>query len=114
MVLEGEILESTQAAFKTAIEALEDAYAQQGQDAIFYHDDGTESAHKIISNDTVSGTLVKSVEFHKGDNPESYATEKAFRIVLEAEYDTSESDILYWKEYNTPRATDPNQTAQPS
>ena len=98
MELHGEILETTQAAFKTKIAELEEAYSEDGGDAIFYHDDGTPSEHQIISANTMSGTVVRDLSYPFGMQPEEYATQRKFRIVLEAEHNWSEKQVLFFHE----------------
>lgn len=98
MELHGELDASTQSNLKDKIEELEAAYANDGLDAVFYHDDDTASPYKIISSDTMSGTIIRDLQFPYGMEPEEYATQIKFRIVIEAEAKYSEKQILYFIE----------------
>jgi hypothetical protein len=88
--------EPSQSAVTTAIEQLEQAYLQNGQDLIFYDDSGNPTPHTIISNNTLNGTRViagptwaPGWEGVWGPGLE-YFNRRTFRISIEAESPASE------------------------
>ncbi len=83
--IEGVLLASTQATIKTAIAAMETAYAVDGKDAALFHDDGTKSPHSLDSNDSIGGVRVRSISFDKATAAE-YATQRTFRVTLWADF----------------------------
>ena len=72
-------------------------YDQNYGDAIFYHDDGTPTPHKITNADSISGVRIRHRSWPKGDPPE-YATTRTGYVVLEAEYLDLDSQIWSWEE----------------
>lgn len=108
LTIAGDLIPSTasQSAIRSKIEALEAAYNTDGLDAGLYHDDGSKSPHFLDSSQSLSGVLVKSLNYPQGDNPRrgEYVTTRKFRIVLEAEYfDDLADGIVLWQENITTR-----------
>ena len=99
VVLRGELIYSTQQQLSDAISVLELAYFYDGLDLIFYQDDGTRTPHTMLSNDpfNISGVTVKSLSYPVHDGGE-YATARTYQLVLEAEYDVSEKEVLDFTE----------------
>ncbi len=93
---EGVLIASTQATIRTAILALETAYATNGQDWGLYHDDDTASAHFLDSSLSLGGVKVTNISYPDGAGAE-YATGRTFSISLEAEFLES-SGLLAWQE----------------
>lgn len=102
------LTESTQAALTTAIQAHEAGVRQQNGDLIFYEDDGTETAHKIVNSQTRDGLTFKGLSY-PGYFPNfwgassEYAEGAALRYVVsqhQAEVLDVEDNILaYWQGY---------------
>lgn len=99
----------TQASLTTAIAAHEAGVRQQNGDLIFYEDDGTETAHKIVNSQTRDGLTFKGISY-PGYFPalmlgagSEYAEGAAIRYVVsqhEAEVLDVEDNILaYWQSY---------------
>ena len=74
-----------QDALRTAIRQREEAYSQDGGNFVFYHDDGTPSAHTLDSGGAIGGVRVVDFSWPNGDAAE-YATQRTFSVTLEAEY----------------------------
>lgn len=84
--VEGEILADTQAEITTAIRALESAYNRDGGDAILFLPDGTtQSAHRLLSRDTIGGVRSSWVHYPDGDGVE-YVNGRKWMLTLTAEY----------------------------
>lgn len=81
-----------QAAQHARISEIVDAFADNGKDLLFLHDDGTPTRHSLISNDSISGTQVMHRSWPKGDQDE-YATCRTFYIIIQAEYLESETQL---------------------
>jgi hypothetical protein len=98
MHISGELLYDTQTALTAAIAQLRDAYDRNFQDAGFYQDDGTLTPHHLPnSSDCISGVQVVGRSWPIGDAAE-YATKRTFSVVLQAEYDRPDSEVLEWSE----------------
>lgn len=99
LTLDGVLLPSTatQAQIKSDVGGLEDAFSKNGKDLGLYHDDGTKSHHFLDSSASLSGTKVISVDYPRGDGTE-YATQRRFRIVVEAEFPQAGDLLLNWSE----------------
>lgn len=97
MELQGEVCLTGQAAIKTRLEAIEAAYSVDGNDAVLYHDDGTQSAHRMISDQSLNGVRVLTFDYPRGEH-EQYATGRTYRIVLQADYLTEEDSIYSFSE----------------
>jgi hypothetical protein len=87
-VIEGRLRGSTPSDLTTKIQALEAAYAVNGQDLVLYESDGvTPSAHQMVSDDTTVGTQVVTIEYPDGANAQ-YSTFRDYRITMEGEFVT--------------------------
>lgn len=88
IVIEAEVVDVSQAALKTKIQAVEAAYIDNnGHDAILYHLDGvTESAHKLDNSSSVSGVKVMDFRWTDKSNVE-YALRRSYSVTLQADYD---------------------------
>ncbi len=70
----------------TKITALEAAYSIDGQNLILFDSDGTtESAHKLISSQTIFGVQITELGYPDGKNAE-YSTFRNYRIVAKAAF----------------------------
>lgn len=99
MHISGELLYDNQDDLTTAIARIRDAYDQNFQDASFYQDDGSLTPHHLHNTgDCISGVQVVGRSWPIGDAAE-YATKRTFSVVLEAEYDRPDSEILEWTEH---------------
>jgi hypothetical protein len=97
MTIQGELIYDTQAGISSAILELEAAYLYDGRDLVFHQDDGANTPHQLLSGNSLSGTRVRQFEFAPIGNGE-YATARTFRIVVDAEYDISEKEVLEFRE----------------
>lgn len=90
IAIEAEVIDVSQAALKTKIQAVEAAYVNNnGQDAILYHLDGvTESAHKLDDSASISGVQVMDFRWNDTTNVE-YALRRSYSVTLQADYDPS-------------------------
>jgi hypothetical protein len=95
--IQGEILETTQAAFNTKINGLINAYADNGNDFGFYDNDGTLTNHSITSSASISGTKIILRDWPKSDGAE-WATKRTFRVRLQADFVDVESELKDFKE----------------
>lgn len=92
--INGRLKADTQALLTAKIQALETAYQTDGRDLVLFLPDGTtESAHKIVSSNTLYGTQVSGISYPDGRNAE-YSTFRNYQIVVEAE-------ILYFPNANS-------------
>lgn len=84
--ISGELRVDDHSQMTAAIQALEAAYASGGSDLILYDFDGvTQTAHKLISANTVGGTkIVQPVHYPKGDGAQ-YSTFRYYEVSVEAE-----------------------------
>ena len=97
--LRGELLADTQAGIHSLIEALIQAYADNGKDWTLYHDDNTPTRHRLIQNhdDALSDVQVEHRSWPVGD-PAEYATGRVFHIIMRQLVAAAESQILeYWE-----------------
>ena len=96
MTLDGTLLPSTatQANVRTAIRDLESAYSEDGKNAVLHHDDGTASPHAMYNNSFRGGVRVASIEYPA----DIYATGLKYKFVLEGIEDTSDDELLFFKE----------------
>lgn len=94
--ISGFLRAQTEAAMKTAIQSLILAYSVDGQDLIIKHSDASQSAHAIISADTIGGTrVVEGVSFPDGQGAEyAPAGKRSFQISIEAEWFVSSAPEL--------------------
>lgn len=98
MHISGELLYSTQAELTAKIAELIAAYDQNFVDAGFFQDDGAPTPHRLPNSfDCVSGVQVVQRSWPVGDAAE-YATKRTFSVVLQAEYDRPDSEILAYQE----------------
>ena len=97
MTLMGEICVTGQDAIKSRLESIQSAYNVDGEDAILHHDDGTNSAHRMISNQSLNGVRVLTFDYPKGTDGE-YVTGRTYRIVLQADYLVEEDSIYAFRE----------------
>ena len=90
----GRIHASNQATVNAAVKALEAAYSRNNQDAGFYMDDGTPTAHVLINSQSLYGVkVVRPPRFPQGDGGE-FSTFRNYQISLEAEYPTTTDGVL--------------------
>ncbi len=68
----------------TKIRALETAYGVNGRDLKLLNDDGSETAHKLISNQSRSGVMITSLNYPVGEGAE-YTTFRNYQIVAECD-----------------------------
>ena len=88
----------TQAAITTAIQALEAAYAINGQDLVLYLADGTTAtAHALYSGQSIDGTRVLSLDYTEGEGVE-YVNIRSYKIVVEAEFLASPENVTEYDE----------------
>lgn len=98
MHISGELLYSTQSELTDRIQGLIAAYDQNFQDAGFFQDDDAPTPHRLPNSaDCVSGVQVVQRSWPVGDAAE-YATKRTFSVVLQAEYDRPDSEILEYSE----------------
>lgn len=96
---------STQAEVTTAIEALETAYATDGQDVDFLDNSATATPHSIDSSASLNGTRVvlrptfpEGMKEVWGAGPE-YHNRRTFRLAIEAEIpDTEGTGLVMYRE----------------
>ena len=82
--ISGELQAASQSAITTAINALQAAYSENGQDLILAFDDGSASAHQLLSSGPAGGVQVKRMSFPIGRGSE-YGTHRTYQIVCEAD-----------------------------
>ena len=82
--LKGRIHAASASALTAAIQAMEAAYAVQGQDAGFWLDAATPSAHYMRSADMVGGVKVTKPPSYGDDAPGQYTTYRDYTIELSA------------------------------
>lgn len=66
------------------IRALETAYGVNGRDLILLNDDGSETAHKLISNQSLTGVMITRLDYPEGAGAE-YTTFRNYRIIAECD-----------------------------
>lgn len=90
-VIDGVKRAANAAALTTALEALEAAYAQDGNDLIFLDNDSNETIHTTRSADTINGVrVVQRPSYSAGlqgawGAQTEYLNRRTYRIILEAE-----------------------------
>ena len=80
----GELLETSQSAFTTAIDAMKSALQTPYQDFVFKQDDNADSSWVLRSVNTLTGTRVTNVEFPPGRGA-IYATHQPFSFTISAQ-----------------------------
>lgn len=89
---------ASQSALTAALADLRLAYSVNGRDAGLYLDDGvTPTDHLLISNVTLGGVRVLSLDFPQGDGAE-YSTFRTYRITLEADFPDTSGNLLEYDE----------------
>jgi hypothetical protein len=68
----------------TKLRALETAYGVNGRDLILVNDNGTETAHKLISNRSRSGVMISRLDYPVGEGAE-YTTFRNYQIIAECD-----------------------------
>lgn len=68
----------------TKIRAMESAYGVNGRDLKLLNDDGSETAHKLISNQSRSGVMIASLNYPVGEGAE-YTTFRNYQIIAECD-----------------------------
>lgn len=86
-----------QSHLNTRIGEIIDVYANNYRDAVFCHDDGTQTRHSLINADSLSGVRVTHRTWPKGDGDE-YATTRTGYVVLQADYLTPDSQLVFFQE----------------
>lgn len=81
----GMLTGSSVSAVTTAIQALETAYSVNGRDLKLLQDDGTETAHKLVNADSLTGVRIKTLGYPAGAGAE-YTTFRNYQIVAEADF----------------------------
>lgn len=99
VAIRGTLRDTTQAGLRTQINALDAAYAIQGQEWGLYHDDATLSAHYLPHSSTLMRPIrvVKPPSYDRSEAAE-YATERTYSIELEAEYRSWEPNFIEFSE----------------
>lgn len=86
MSLSLDVIADGQAAIKARIQQIETAYARDGYDAGFYHDNNARSSHGLLTANALNGVqVVQRPSFFDADGAE-YATHRSGRITLQADY----------------------------
>lgn len=103
--LKGVLHGTSQANLTAKLSDLDAAYAVDGRNAILFLDDGTtQTHHRIISSDTLTGVqVVQPPSFQPGDGAE-YSTFRSYTIILEADF-IGDSTILSFEETVTIQGT---------
>lgn len=83
--IEGVLHAASQAALTTAIQALEAAYATDGNTLALYLDDGTVTAHILDPSGTLGGVKIESGPEYPNGRGAEYSTYRSYRIVAVAE-----------------------------
>lgn len=97
-VLRGKIQANTVAALTTAMDALEDAYAENNKTAVLLLSDGsTETQHKMAASDCLGGVHVVGLDYDEGVNAE-YTSYRSYTITLEGLRTDKEQTILEYSE----------------
>lgn len=92
--IRGQLLAASQAALKTAIEDLEEAYAEDGENLRLYHDGGgTVSAHALLAADCELGPLVTGPDYPEGGGAE-YAILRSYEITVTGEKAVSAAEEI--------------------
>ena len=103
--LKGILQGTSQADLDAKAILLQNAYAQNGNDAILFQDDGTTQTHvRIISGETLTGVRVVQPPSFQGKSGAEFATIREYTIVLEADF-FGDSDILSFEETVTIQGT---------
>jgi hypothetical protein len=63
---------------------MESAYGVNGRDLKLLNDDGSETAHKLISNQSRSGVMIASLNYPVGEGAE-YTTFRNYQIIAECD-----------------------------
>jgi hypothetical protein len=80
------MLEGTDSAtLTTNIRALETAYGVNGRDLKLLNDDGSETAHKLINADSISGVQIETLNYPVGEGAE-YTTFRRYTISAFADF----------------------------
>lgn len=79
----GRMEADTQAALTTALQALDAAYSVDRYDIGLYLEDGTPTAHRLLSGSTITGTLVTNrPEYPTGEGAQ-YSSYRDYRITVQ-------------------------------
>ena len=97
MEIQGEILDTTQSGFQTKVNALINAYADNGYDFGFYDGDGVLTNHSLTSSASLSGTKIVLRDWPKSDGAE-WATKRTYRIRVQADFVELENDTVQYDE----------------
>lgn len=85
-----------QSAIKTALQAFENAIADDWKDVILYHDDGTKSQHWLSNARSINGVRVVGQTYPSTEA--EYATGRSFSLVFQADYLNIEDQIWSFEE----------------
>lgn len=89
---------ASQSELTTSLAALRTAYSANGLDAGLFLDDGTTPTdHILVSRAALGGVRVVALEFPRGDGAE-YSTFRTYRLVLEADFPDTSSNLLEYDE----------------
>lgn len=103
----GLLMAANRSALQTALDGLDAAYADDGQDLVLLDDDGTTPLRSLTSADTTSGTMVISGPSYldNGETNNEYGTYRRYTITVAAEYlgadagvDAFPEDTITWVE----------------
>lgn len=96
----GMLLGASASALTSSIAALELAYAEDLGDLHLCEDSGAETAHSLLSGDTIGGTrVVQRPSFSNGAGAE-YATYRTYTVVVEGDRDV-DAELLTFNEQIT-------------
>lgn len=101
----GELYASTVAGLTAKILALEAAYNVGGRDIALYQDDGTITAAKMLSGDTLSGTQVIRPPSYPDGSGADYATYRRYAISVQGIYPANVSGLIAYRESVTIQGT---------
>lgn len=92
--ISGMLRASTTSELTTKIRALETAYSVNGRDLVLLNDDGSETAHKLISNRSRTGVMIQKLDYPAGEGAE-YTTFRNYTLIAECDFSILESfDIV--------------------
>lgn len=94
--IDGFLQADDQAGIGADIQTLKEAYSTDNKTAVLLFEDGTETKHKLDTNDSISGVRVQLFDFPEGDGAE-YSTFRSYRILIDAEFAT-DAGILWLHE----------------
>ena len=95
--IRGVLHAANHAALTAAIAALEAAYGIDGQDLVFFENDGTtETAHKLANATSLGGVRVTGGPSYPAGSGAEYSTFRTYVITVEAEYPLDVEGPIAW------------------